>query len=73
MVSIVGDNFFNLAVMWLIYTQSHSALQTSHIQVVWHLDRIVFGPLAGVVADRRDRKRVRVLTQPRVKSLNEIG
>jgi MFS transporter, DHA3 family, macrolide efflux protein len=61
-VSIVGDNFFNLAVMWVIYTQSHSALQTSLIQVVWHLDRIIFGPLAGIFADRWDRKRIMVLT-----------
>jgi MFS transporter, DHA3 family, macrolide efflux protein len=61
-VSIVGDNFFNLAVMWVIYTQSHSALQTSLIQVVWHLDRIIFSPLTGIFADRWDRKRIMVLT-----------
>jgi MFS transporter, DHA3 family, macrolide efflux protein len=61
-VSIVGDNFFNLAVMWVIYTQSHSVLQTSFIQVVWHLDRIIFGPLAGIFADRWDRKLIMVLT-----------
>ena len=60
-VSIVGDTFFNLAVMWVIYTQSHSALQTSLIQVVWHLDRIIFSPLAGICADRWDRKRIMVL------------
>jgi MFS family permease len=60
-ISIIGDNFFNLAVMWLIYTQSHSALRTSLIQVVWHLDRIVFGPFAGIVADRWDRKRIMVM------------
>jgi MFS transporter, DHA3 family, macrolide efflux protein len=61
-VSIVGDNFFNLAVMWVIYTQSHSALQTSLIQVIWHLDRIIFSPLAGIFADRWDRKRIMLLT-----------
>src|SRR5437868_13907930 len=61
-VSLVGDSFFNLAVMWVIYTQSHSALQTSLIQVVWHLDRIIFSPLAGILADRWDRKRIMVLT-----------
>ena len=47
--------------MWVIYTQSHSALQTSLIQVVWHLDRIIFSPLAGIFADRWDRKRIMVL------------
>lgn len=57
-VSTVGDAFFTVAIMWVIYTQSHSALQTALIQVIWHLDRILFGPLAGVVADRWDRQRL---------------
>jgi DHA3 family macrolide efflux protein-like MFS transporter len=60
--SIIGDTFFNLAVTWVIYAQSHSALRTSLIQVVWHLDRIIFSPLAGICADRWDRKRIMVLT-----------
>lgn len=61
-VSTVGDTCFNLAVVWIIFAQSHSALQTSLIQVVWHLDKILFGPLAGVLADRWDRKRILVST-----------
>src|SRR5438067_13515395 len=60
-VSMIGDTFFNLAIMWVIYTQSGSALQTSLIQVVWHLDSIIFGPLAGIFADRWDRKRIMVV------------
>lgn len=60
--STIGDTFFNLAVMWIIFMQSHSALQTSLIQVVWHLDKILFGPLAGVIADRWSRKRIMLLT-----------
>lgn len=59
-VSIVGDAFFNLAVMWVVYAQSGSALQTSLVQVVWHLDRILFGPIAGIFADRHDRARIMV-------------
>jgi len=61
-VSLIGDAFFNLTLMWVVYTHSGSALQTSLIQAVWHLDRIVLGPLAGLVADRADRKRVMVVT-----------
>lgn len=61
-VSILGDTFFNLAVMWVVYAQSGSALQTSLVQVIWHLDRILFGPIAGVVADRLDRRRIMVAT-----------
>ncbi len=60
-VSIIGDNFFNLAVMWVVYAQSGSALQTSLVQVVWHLDRIIFSPIAGITADRRDRKHIMVV------------
>lgn len=61
-ISLVGDVFFNIAVMWVIYAQSGSALQTSLVQVVWHLNRILFAPFAGIVADRWDRKRIMVVT-----------
>lgn len=61
-ISLVGDAFFNVAVMWVVYAQSGSALQTSFIQVIWHLDKIIFGPLAGLLADQTDRKHIIVVT-----------
>lgn len=61
-ISNIGDPFFNLAVMWVIYTQSGSTLQTAIVQVLWHLSKILFGPLAGALADRWDRKRIIVIT-----------
>lgn len=61
-VSSIGDPFFNLTVMWVVYTQSRSALQTALIQVVWHLSRVLCAPIAGILADRWDRKRIMVLT-----------
>ncbi len=61
-VSIFGDAFFNLAVLWVVYSQSNSAFQTALVGVVWHLSDIVFGPLAGILADRLDRKRIMVAT-----------
>lgn len=61
-VSIFGDAFFNLAVLWVVYTGSSSAFQTALVGVVWHLSDIMFGPLAGVLADRLDRKRMMVVT-----------
>lgn len=60
-ISTMGDTFFNLAIMWIVYTQSGSALQTSLIQVVWQLDRIIIGPVAGLLADRAERKRIVVV------------
>ncbi|HLG65470.1 MAG TPA: MFS transporter [Ktedonosporobacter sp.] len=61
-ISTLGDTFFNLAVMWVIYAQSGSALQTALISVIWHISSIVFGPFAGAVADRWDRKYIMVMT-----------
>jgi MFS family permease len=61
-ISTFGDAFFNIAVLWLVYTQSNSILQTAMIQVIWHLSDVLFGPLAGVLADRWDRKRIMVVT-----------
>lgn len=59
-VSGVGDALFNLAVLWIVYTQSNSALQTAVISVVWHVSSSLIGPLAGTLADRWDRKRILV-------------
>lgn len=61
-VSAFGDAFFNLAVVWIVYTQSGSVLQTALVQVVWQLPDILVGPFAGVWADRFDRKRIMVVT-----------
>lgn len=61
-VSTVGDAFFNLAVMWVVYIQTGSALQTAIIQVVWHLSSTLLGPFAGIWADRGNRKHILILT-----------
>lgn len=61
-ISYFGDAFFNLAVLWTVYASTGSALQTALIQVVWQLSDAIFGPIAGVVADRWDRKRIMVWT-----------
>lgn len=60
-VSTVGDTFFNLAVVWAVYTQSGSALRTAVIQVVWQLSSTLFSPLAGALTDRWDRKRIMII------------
>ncbi|TCS96454.1 MFS transporter [Hazenella coriacea] len=61
-ISMIGDIFFNMAVVWIVYTHSQSLLQTALIQVVWHLDRILLGPIAGTLVDRWDRKKIMVVT-----------
>lgn len=61
-ISYVGDAFFNLAVVWTVHASTGSALQTALIQVVWQVSDALFGPIAGVVADRWDRQRIMVWT-----------
>lgn len=61
-VSYFGDAFFNLAVMWVVWSETQSTLQTAIIQAVWHIPDVIFAPLAGVLADRWDRKAIMVST-----------
>ena len=61
-VSVFGDAFFNLAVMWVVWSETQSTLQTAIIQAIWHLPDVIFAPLAGVLADRWDRKAIMVTT-----------
>ena len=59
-VSVFGDAFFNLAVLWVIWSETQSTLQTAAIQAVWHVPDVLFASLAGVLADRWDRKAIMV-------------
>ncbi|MDX8367659.1 MFS transporter [Cytobacillus sp. IB215665] len=59
-ISNVGDAFFNLAVMWVIYEQSQSVLQTALIGVIWHISGALFSPIAGALTDIVDRKKLLV-------------
>lgn len=61
-VSIIGDVFFNITVMWVVYEQTKSILQSALVGVVWHLSSIIFSPIAGVFADRMNRKRIMIIT-----------
>ncbi|MCY4436962.1 MAG: MFS transporter [Chloroflexi bacterium] len=61
-VSVFGDAFFNLAVMWVVWSETQSTLQTAIIQAIWHLPDVLLAPLAGVLADRWDRKAIMVTT-----------
>lgn len=56
-ISGLGDTLFNIAVMWLVYVRTGSALQTGIIGVIYQLSAVVLAPLGGVYADRWDRKR----------------
>lgn len=55
-ISTIGDAVFNVAVMWLVYVQTGSALRTGIISVLYTLSSVIIGPIAGVYADRWNRK-----------------
>lgn len=59
-ISIIGDAFFNLAVMWVVFEQTSSVLSSAMVGVIWHLSSVIFAPLGGILADRFDRKRLLV-------------
>lgn len=61
-VSLIGDSFFNLAIMWVVFDQSKSIFQSSLVGVFWHLSSILFSTIAGALADRWDRKKMLVVT-----------
>ena len=61
-VSFFGDAFFNLAVTWVDWSETQSTLQTAVIQAIWHLPDVLFAPLAGILADRWNRKAIMVTT-----------
>ncbi len=59
-VSEIGDNFNNIAVFALAMALTHSGLVVMGIMLSRAVPAITIGPLAGVVLDRFDRKRIMI-------------
>jgi MFS family permease len=59
-VSEIGDHFNNVAVFSLALGATHSGLVVSGIMLARAVPAIAAGPLAGVVLDRMDRKRIMI-------------
>ncbi|MDE3167000.1 MAG: MFS transporter [Acidobacteriota bacterium] len=59
-VSEVGDHFNNIAVFALVVATTKSGLVVSGVMLARAIPAILIGPLAGVVLDRFDRKRVMI-------------
>lgn len=59
-VSEVGDNFNNVAVFALVMEQTHSGLAVSAVMLARAVAMLMAGPVAGVVLDRVDRRRVMI-------------
>ncbi len=61
-VSEVGDHFNNIAVFALVMDQARSGLAVSGIMLARAAGILAAGPVAGVVLDRFDRRRIMVLS-----------
>lgn len=61
-ISTVGDILFSLALMWWIVETTGSGLAMSASALATGLPRVLLGPVAGVLADRFDRRGLMVLT-----------
>jgi MFS family permease len=59
-VSEVGDNFNNIAVFALVMQQTHSGLAVSGVMLARAVAMILAGPVAGVVLDRLNRRKIMV-------------
>ena len=57
-VSEVGDHFNNIAVFSLAMETSHSGMVVAGVMLSRAFPAVMAGPLAGVVLDRFDRKRI---------------
>ena len=59
-VSEVGDHFNNIAVLSLAMTHAHSGLVVTGVFLARALPMLGAGPIAGVLLDRLDRRRVMI-------------
>jgi MFS family permease len=59
-ISQVGDRVHSLALIWLVYHWSGSALAVGMILIATSLPGILVSPLAGVLCDRFSRRRIMI-------------
>ena len=59
-VSEIGDHFNNIAVFSLALAVTHSGMVVTGVMLSRAIPAVLAGPLAGVVLDRMDRKRIMI-------------
>ncbi len=62
LISLLGDRAMLLALNYHVYRVTGSTLATAAMFAAYYLPAMLFGSMAGVFADRWDRKRIMVLT-----------
>jgi MFS family permease len=60
-ISQVGDGVSKVALLWFVYALTDSALKMSLIGVLQTIPPLVFGPFAGVLLDRLDKRKAMIV------------
>ena len=60
-ISQVGDGVSKVALLWFVYAMTDSALKMSLIGVLQTIPPLAFGPFAGVLLDRLDKRRAMIV------------
>lgn len=60
-ISQVGDGVSKVALLWFVYAMTDSALKMSLIGVLQTIPPLVFGPFAGVLLDRLDKRKAMII------------
>ncbi len=63
MVSLLGTWIQNLAIGWMVYRLTDSAFYLGLVGFAGQIPALFLGPLAGVFADRMNRRNILILTQ----------
>ncbi|MDD2557670.1 MAG: MFS transporter [Desulfuromonadaceae bacterium] len=59
--SQIGDRIHSLALIWLVYKWSNSALAVGMILIATSLPGILISPLAGILCDRFSRRKIMII------------
>jgi len=62
LISRIGDSLYTLAIPWISYELTQSALVMSSIYAISVLPIVLFGPIIGVLVDHLPRKKLMVAT-----------
>ena len=63
LISLIGTWMQQVALTWLVYRMTNSALLLGVVGFAGQMPAILMGPFAGVLADRANRHRIIILTQ----------
>ena len=63
LISLIGTWMQNVAQAWLVYRLTHSAAELGGVGFIGQIPVFVLSPVAGIVADRFNRRQVVIATQ----------